>query len=229
MGASVPTHGPFDTWYVDYKGPLPVSSGGSVFIIVAIDAFTRWVELRAVKAQNAAAVAAFLTDLFQWAGLPRNVVTDCGTHFMKEVDALCAALQINHHVSPPYRHETVGIVERVMKELNDTIKAILRHRTADWDQIVPAVQAAINTARNRSIGVSPFEALFGFPCRTSLVATAGANPQLTSVAGDLSQHTALIHTVRAYVSLGSNMRMLWQRLRTTPSTHPLSSTWTTAC
>jgi hypothetical protein len=36
----------------------------------------------------------------------------------------------------------------------------------------------------RSIGMSPVEALYGFPCRTAL-ATAGANPQLARVAEGL--------------------------------------------
>ena len=36
--------GPFGKWGVDAMGPLPRTSNGKVYIIVAIDYMTKWVE-----------------------------------------------------------------------------------------------------------------------------------------------------------------------------------------
>jgi hypothetical protein len=89
-----------------------------------------------------------------------------------------------------------------MRELGEIIRAIIRNRTADWDKIIPTVETSINTARNRSIGMSPFEALFGFPMRSPLAVMTGANPQLAA-GGDLTQHRVLLQAVRALVQVRS--------------------------
>jgi hypothetical protein len=103
----------------------------------------------------------------------------------------------------PYHAQANGQVERIMKELGEIIRAMLRGRTTVWDSILPDVEDAINTSVNRSIGMSPFEAMFGFPKRGKLAVFSGANPQLAS-GGNLDQHQALIHAMRALVKTRSD-------------------------
>src|SRR3546814_13993436 len=57
-------HEPFETVAVDTIGPLPVDAHGNSFIIVAIDCFSRFVELRAAPSAAAEEEARLLLDLF---------------------------------------------------------------------------------------------------------------------------------------------------------------------
>ena len=40
---------PFDAWVLDVVGPLPKSSGGNLYILVATYYFSKWVEAVALK------------------------------------------------------------------------------------------------------------------------------------------------------------------------------------
>jgi hypothetical protein len=53
---------PFYQIGIDFVGLLPVSELGNKYIIVAIDYFTKWVEAKAVRVDNAEKVAIFIYE-----------------------------------------------------------------------------------------------------------------------------------------------------------------------
>ncbi|KAL0307194.1 UNVERIFIED_CONTAM: hypothetical protein Sradi_6136700 [Sesamum radiatum] len=68
---------PFDAWGLDVVGPLTKSSGGHLYILTAIDYFSKWTEavpLKEVKKEN---VADFIrTHIIYRYGVPRYIITD---------------------------------------------------------------------------------------------------------------------------------------------------------
>ena len=63
--------------------------------------------------------------------------------------------------STPYRPQSNGIVER----LNQKIKSLLKlHEATDvtWEDELDGIQLAINLEYNRSLGTSPYHAIFGW-------------------------------------------------------------------
>ncbi|KAK8957146.1 hypothetical protein KSP39_PZI000272 [Platanthera zijinensis] len=88
---------PFAQWGIDILGPLPVVSGQRKFIIMAIDYFTKWVEvepLAKITEENA--------KQFVWKniicrfGIPAIIIADNGTQFTgKSFTKLCEDLKIN--------------------------------------------------------------------------------------------------------------------------------------
>jgi hypothetical protein len=46
---SIPPLGPFEKWGIDLMGPLLMTRRGHRFIVVAIDYFTKFAEVRALK------------------------------------------------------------------------------------------------------------------------------------------------------------------------------------
>ena len=42
---SITSHWPFSTWGIDIMGPLPLGKKQVKFLVVAIDYFTKWVEI----------------------------------------------------------------------------------------------------------------------------------------------------------------------------------------
>ena len=70
----------FDCWGINFVGPLP-SSYGNVYILVAVDYVSKWVEVIATPKNDARTVSKFLKKKFFFFGVPRVLISDGGTHF----------------------------------------------------------------------------------------------------------------------------------------------------
>jgi hypothetical protein len=62
-------------------GPLPTAPGGFNRVLVAIDKFTKWVEVKPVTCPKAVRVLDFLDELVHRYGLPHRIITDLGSNF----------------------------------------------------------------------------------------------------------------------------------------------------
>ena len=58
-----PLSWPFSVWGLDILGPFPRAIGGFEFLFVAIDKFTKWPEVTAVRKVNAQSAIKFLKEL----------------------------------------------------------------------------------------------------------------------------------------------------------------------
>jgi hypothetical protein len=59
-------------------GPLPTVPGGFNRVLVAIDKFTKWIEVKPVTFPKADRVLDFLDELVHRYGLPHRIITDLG-------------------------------------------------------------------------------------------------------------------------------------------------------
>jgi hypothetical protein len=59
-------------------GPLPTALGGSNRVFVAIDKFTKWIEVKPVTCPKADRVLDFLDALVHCYELPHRIITDLG-------------------------------------------------------------------------------------------------------------------------------------------------------
>jgi hypothetical protein len=62
-------------------GPLPTAPGGFNRVLVAIDKFTKWIEVKPVTCPKADRVLDFLDELVHRYGLPHRIITDLGSNF----------------------------------------------------------------------------------------------------------------------------------------------------
>jgi IS30 family transposase len=62
-------------------GPLPTAPGGFNKVLVAIDKFTKWIEVKLVTCPKADRVLDFLDELVHRYGLPHRIITDLGSNF----------------------------------------------------------------------------------------------------------------------------------------------------
>jgi hypothetical protein len=58
--------------------PLPTTLGGFNKVLVAIDKFTKWNEVKPVTCPKADRVLNFLDELVHHYGLPHRIITDLG-------------------------------------------------------------------------------------------------------------------------------------------------------
>jgi len=73
---------PFDTIYVDIKGPMPVSINGNKHIVTIYDGFTHWPEAAPVRDATVETVAnVVFQSVICRHGVPRIIITDRGPQF----------------------------------------------------------------------------------------------------------------------------------------------------
>jgi hypothetical protein len=102
----------FDVWAIDFMGPFP-NSYGYLYILVAVDYVSKWVEAIVCKTNDHKVMLQFLKDnLFAHFGTPHATITDGGKHFCdKFFEQLMKKYGITHKVATPYHPQTSGQVE----------------------------------------------------------------------------------------------------------------------
>jgi hypothetical protein len=76
-------------------GPLPTAPGGFNRVLVAIDKFTKWIEVKPVTYPKADRVLHFLDELVHRYGLPHRIITDLGVDVKSAPHAKHTASQIS--------------------------------------------------------------------------------------------------------------------------------------
>ena len=92
-------------WGIDFVGPIkpPAKGSRAQYIIVATNYLTKWVEAKVTPKNDECTVAKFLFEnIFTRYGLPLEIVSDQGVHFVNEViEFLLAKFMVTHKRSAP--------------------------------------------------------------------------------------------------------------------------------
>ena len=101
---SMVTPWPFHTWGLDLVGPVNPPSRGYIWILVAIEYFTKWAEAVPLRKATGEAVAKFIKEnIIVRFGVPYRIISDNGTPFVNSnVRKLLEFYQVKHHRSSPY-------------------------------------------------------------------------------------------------------------------------------
>ena len=116
----------FDVWGIDFMGPFP-NSFGNIYILLAVDYVSKWVEAVPCKTNDNKVVVRFLKEnIFSRFGTPRTIISDNGTHFCnRSFEALMRKYSITHKLSTTYHPQTCRQVEvsnrQIKKILEKTV------------------------------------------------------------------------------------------------------------
>jgi transposase InsO family protein len=104
-------------------GALPTAPGGFNRVLVAIDKFTKWIEVKLVTCPKADRVLDFLDELVHRYELPHRIITDLGSNFNNhQFYEHCENSGIDvRNVSVTHRRAN-GQVERANGMVLDTLK-----------------------------------------------------------------------------------------------------------
>ena len=69
------------------------------------------------------------------------------------------------NLSTAYHPQTDGQTERVNRVLEDLLRLCVLDFDGTWEDHLPLVEFAYNNSYQASIGMTPFEALYGRPCK----------------------------------------------------------------
>lgn len=166
---------PFHTIHVDHLGPFNRSSGGSKYVLVIIEAFTKFTFLKAVNDIKTAPVIRQLKIISNTYGSPTRIITDRGTAFtskpFEKYCEECAILHIKNAVATPRAN---GQVERYNATILTSLSSSIESEE-DWEKALPKVQFAMNNVVNSSTNKTASELLMSYRPRSE------ADAKLTNV------------------------------------------------
>jgi hypothetical protein len=79
---TIPITWPFSTWGLDLVGPFKKAKGGFTHIIVAVDKFTKWIEVKTTASIIVAKAVEFIKEIMYRFGVPKNIITNSRTQFI---------------------------------------------------------------------------------------------------------------------------------------------------
>ncbi|XP_022156052.1 uncharacterized protein LOC111023021 [Momordica charantia] len=135
---------------MDFMRPFPPSNG-KLFILLAVDYVSKWVEAVACASSDAKVVAKFLhKHIFTRFGTPRALISDEGSHFINKVVAsLLAKYNIKHKVSTTYHPQPNGHAEISNWEIKsiseNDVNANRKHWAMKLDDAIWAYCTAFKT------------------------------------------------------------------------------------
>lgn len=162
---------PFDTLHLDHFGPLPAIRSKRKHILIAIDAFTKFVKLYPVNSTSTKEVCCALEKYFGYYSRPRRIITDRGSCFtLLDFSNFLLKRNITHlkvAVASPQANSQVERVNRVVKAMLSKLTDSLEH--LDWPAKLSQSEYAINNTVHSTTKHTPSELLFGVTQRGCIV------------------------------------------------------------
>lgn len=154
----------FHRVHIDCMGPYKKSHSGNLYIIVATDTWSKWVEAAATPDNKAGTTAQFLHDsIITRHGVPNEIITDRGGEWDAEFQMACERNHIQRYRTAAYKPTTNGAVEVVNANIRAALVKMINEAgdLRAWDTHLPRILWAYRTAPHSSTRYSPAFALYG--------------------------------------------------------------------
>ena len=100
-------------------------------------------------------------------GLPKAIVSDKDVEFTSNFwKGLFVDLDTKLNFSTAYHPHTDGQIERVNQMIEDMLRMYVMDKPTKWEDYLHLVEFAYNNGQQASLGMSPYEALSDWTCRT---------------------------------------------------------------
>ncbi len=125
---------PFDVVGIDLL-QLPRSTQGSVYILLCVDHFSRFVVLAPLRNKSAVTVAhAIVSHLICPYTTPRVLLSDNGTEFKNQIVAdICSQYNIKQTFIIAHDPTSNGLVERTNRKVLDILRHLAGHLHETWE------------------------------------------------------------------------------------------------
>ncbi|KAE8897356.1 hypothetical protein PF003_g18627 [Phytophthora fragariae] len=189
---------------------LGESFGDMQYILVLKDDASHYCELVKCETPTSTVAADAIMDWHSRFGIPRDWISDQGSHFKNEViNELCTRLKCQQIFSPTYSPWINGSVERVNRDILQVLRVLIldnKLNHTDWPRLIPIVQASLNHTAVPSLArktpgelftglepPSPLQAVFLGPNVSPSVQPARTSAEIESSLAQLRASVRDIH------------------------------------
>jgi len=111
----------------------------------------------------------YIKEIVRLHGVPSSTVSDRDPRFTSRFwQTLQEPLGTKLTMSSTYHPQIDGQSERTIQSLEDFLQTCILDHLGAWDEVLPLIEFTYNNSFNASIGMAPYEALYGRKCRTPL-------------------------------------------------------------
>jgi hypothetical protein len=154
---------PFHTWGLDLIGPIGPASGGHIWILVATEYFSKWVEAIPLRKGTGAALANFIREhIITHFGIPYKLISDNGTPFInKDVREVLEHYRVKHRHSTPYYPQGNGQAKTTNRMLLQILSKMVFDYGSNWSSHLADVLWAYQSSPKTATGFTPFSLVYG--------------------------------------------------------------------
>lgn len=156
---------------MDFVCRLPRTSSNHDAVWVVVDRLTKSAHFIAVRMNYSLARFAqlYVKEIVRLHGALVSIVSDRDPRFVSNFGgALKSAMGTRLNFSSTYHPQTDGQSDRTIQTLEDMLRACALEWRGNWDDYLPLMEFAYNNSYHSSLGVAPYEALYGRKCRSPL-------------------------------------------------------------
>jgi putative transposase len=168
---------------MDFVGKLPTSTGGNQYVIVLTDLLSKFVIIKPVRDCSSTTAVKFLVeDVMLKFGIPKEIITDNGTHFISSLfSSLTKMMGCCHIKISPYHAQANGQCERFNGTFLPKVLALTNEEKTNWDDKLLPVAFSYNNTQHAVTKFTPFELMFGRECRVPADPINDIHEPMTSV------------------------------------------------
>ena len=156
---------------MDFVVGLPKSPKGNDAVWVVVDRLTKSAHFIPVKTTDSVEKLCntYINQIVRLHGVPISIISDRDPRFISRYwSGLQKALGTQLSLSTAFHPETDGQSERTIQVLEDMLRACVLDFGGSWETHLSLAEFAYNNSYHSSIGMAPYEALYGRPCRSPL-------------------------------------------------------------
>jgi hypothetical protein len=156
---------------MDFVVGLPKAPSGQDTIWVIVDRLTKRAHFLPIKVIDSMDKLAelYVREIVRLHGVPIFIVSDRDPRFTSRFwEKLQSATGTKLNFSTTYHPQTDGQSERTIQTLKDMLRLCVLDFKWSWIRYLPLVEFAYNNSFQATIGMAPYEALYGRKCRSPL-------------------------------------------------------------
>ncbi|WOH07597.1 hypothetical protein DCAR_0727029 [Daucus carota subsp. sativus] len=156
---------------MDFVTNLPKTRKGNDAIWIIVDRLTKSAHFLPIRwgctldhlAQR------YVNEIVRLHGVPISIVSDRDPRFTSRFwKSLQEAMGTRLNFSTAFHPQTDGQSERTIQTLEEMLRACVIEFKGSWDEYIALMEFAYNNHFHSSIGMAPYEALYGRKCRSPL-------------------------------------------------------------
>ena len=111
----------------------------------------------------------YVIEIIRLHGVPNSIVSDRDPRFTSTFwRSLQTVLGTKLAFNTAFHPQSDGQSERTIQTLEDMLRACVLDFQKSWEAFLPLIEFAYNNSYHATIGMAPYEALYGRKCRSPI-------------------------------------------------------------